>query len=392
MSNESIQNEPPPLDDFRTTIAGIWLFTMGALSWIVLPGIVGAVAESPGFGDQSAGFIGAAQTFGSAFGLLIPSVAMTRFPLRRTATAAVIVLTAFILLSMLALGPLFLAFARFGAGAAEGLLLGIGIGILSSTRRSDVLYAAGLVAQFTAGALILYNLPTILGVAGFHGLLAVFLVLPALAPMTIRWIPEQVEADTPSPLSGGAPMISRQAVLALLAFGLFYAANGGSWAYAERIGAFAGLTLETIGTALSLSMLGGIGGSGAAALLASSVPRAWNLLIASALGVMSALTLTLQLDFMRFAWAVFLINFSIGFAVPFYLAVLADRDQTGRLGSFSYVLNLGASGVGPAIAALLVSRGYDTLLFAAAGIYVLGYLVVLPVILPGRSVKALPHT
>ncbi len=381
MSSESTGTDPLLRDDLRTTIAGIWLFVMGVLSYAVLPGIVGAVAELSGFDDQDAGLIGAAQTFGSAAGLLIPSLAMTRLHLRRAVAVASILLVVLNLLSMPNWGPLFLAIARFGAGAAEGVILGIGIGLLSSMQRSESRYAAALVGQFTMGAVILYNLSTILGLGGLPSLLAVFLVFPALTPFILRWVPARVDAGVISPFSGNNPFISWPVVVTLLAFGLFYAANGGSWAYAERIGGAAGLTLETIGTALSLSMLGGMAGSGAAALLSKVVPRAGNLLLAAAIGALSVLILTLELDFARFALAVFLINCSIGFAVPFYLAALADRDPTGQVGSFAYVLNLVASGIGPAVAALLVSRGYDALLYTAAGIYALGYLVVLPVVL-----------
>ena len=381
----STQDMASPGDDFRRTVAGIWFFTIGVLSYVLLPGVVGAVAELPGFDDRAAGLIGAAQTFGSAFGLLIPSLAMTRLRVRRAATFAVVVLVVANALSMLVLTPLPLAIVRFAAGAAEGALLGMGIGLLSSMQQSDVRYAIALVAQFVSGALVLYNLPAILGVAGFRSLAAVFLVLPAFAPLILRWVPARVDTGVASPRHRGEPLISRQVVLPLLAFGLLYTANGGSWAYAERIGAAAGLSLEVIGAGLSLSMLGGIAGSGLAALCARVVPRIWSLLFAGFLGVISVLILTLALDASRFTLAVFLMNFVVGFAAPFYLAVLADRDPSGRVGSFAYVLNLGASGVGPAIAALLVGSGYNTMLYAAAGIYVLGYLVALPVLMRGRE-------
>ena len=381
MSNEVTGSEPPPQAGLRAAVVGGWLFATGSLSYIVLPALVGGIAELPGFDDQDAGFIGAAQTFGSALGLLIPSLAMTRFRLPQTVATALAMVVATNLLSMLALGPLPLALVRFIAGASEGVLLGIGIGLVSSSGRegSDRRYATAVGAQFVTGAIVLYNLPIIFDLGeGIRGLLSVFLVGPALAPFLLRWVPARVEAGVASASGGSLHLVSKAVVLILLAFAFFYVANGGAWTYAERLGAASGITLESIGAALSLSMLGGIVGSGAAALLAKAVPRGVNLLLGSLCGILSSLLLVGDLDFPSFALAVFLINFSIGYVIPFYLALLAERDPTGRVGSFSYVLNMIASAVGPAIAASLVSLGYDVLLYSAAAVYAVGYLLVVP--------------
>ena len=388
MSNEVKGTEAQPRDGWRSAVVGAWLFATGALSYIVLPALVGGFAELPGFDDQDAGFIGAAQTFGAALGLLIPSLAMTRFRLPQTVAAALALVAATCLLSMLVLDPLVLALVRFVAGASEAVLLGIGIGLVSSSAKngSDRRYAAAVVAQFATGAIILYNLPAIFDLGGgVRGLLSLFMVSPALGLFLLRWVPARVEAGVILVSGGGAHLISKAVVLILLAFAFFYVANGGAWTYAERLGNSAGLTLENIGTALSLSMLGGIAGSGAAALFAKAVPRGVNLLLGSALGILSSLIMAGDLDFSRFALAVFLINFSLGYVIPFYLALLAERDPTGRVGSFAYVLNMIASAIGPAIAASLVSLGYDVLLYSAAAVYAVGYLVVLPTLLGSRE-------
>ena len=385
MSLEVSETEPPLRDDWRSATVGVWLFATGSLSYILLPALVGGFAELPGFDEQDAGFIGAAQTFGAALGLLIPTVAMTRFRLPQTVAFSLLGVVATNLLSMLPIEPPLLAFIRFCAGGSEAILLGIGIGIQSSGDGSDRRYAHGVVGQFATGAIILFNLQVIFDLGeGVRGLLSLFVIGPALGLFLLRWVPTRVEAGVIAPSGGNERFFSKAVVLIMVAFASFYVANGGAWAYAERLGAAGGLSLETIGAALSLSMLGGIGGSGAAALFARIFPRGVNLFLGTVLGFSSSLSLTLELDFPRFALAVFLINCSLGYVIPIYLAFLAERDPTGRVGSFAYVMNMAASALGPAIAALLVSRGYDTLLYTAAGIYLVGYLFIVPVLLQTR--------
>jgi len=360
--------------------AVMWLVVIGTLAVVVLPGLVGGFVDHLGFSEQAAGIVAAAQLFGTAFGLLIPTFCMTRLNLRLTILFALVLVLACDLLSAAAARDAgVLSLVRFAAGAGAGVVLGVAIGIISAMRNPDAMFGWGLVAQFTVGGAGLYLLPGLLGSVGMQGVFLCFAGICAVGFAGAPWIPRGTAARGAAEEAAGSlsTLLTGGVILVLLAFSLFYVSNGAQWTYLDRIGAEGGLPAEKVGVALSISMLFGILGAVAAAMVAGRVSRDSCLLFGTTLAVVSPIMLTLDFEMVGYTIAACLVNFALSFVVPFYLGILADFDPTGRVGSIAYVLNFLSMSIGPAAGAMMIGSGYDPLLFVTAGVYAMSFVLVL---------------
>jgi hypothetical protein len=237
------------------------------------------------------------------------------------------------------------------------------------TRERERNYGLYVVGQLILGVIGVKFLPALIA---SYGLIALYGTLAACALAllpTVRWLPSSGLAPRHSGQSTArverlqrmpASRIDRRALMGLGAILCFYVALSAVWAYLERIGAHAGFRRETIADVLALASVCGVAGSVAAIALGGRCGRGlpicagYTLLISSIASLFyvgaSVPAYALGACAFKFAWT---------FALPFVLATLASRDQTGSIIVAANLLIIVGLASGPALAALSLQRAPD---------------------------------
>ncbi|MGY8795968.1 MAG: hypothetical protein ACKVJN_12760, partial [Woeseiales bacterium] len=148
--------------------------------------------------------------------------------------------------------------ARLFVGLASGALLAIGLACQSDSKNADRIFGYWVAVQMTVSAVGYLLLPSIRTQWGLDGFLFALIILGATSFFSILYMPRNglnrsVAADGPrsSIVLGG---------FALVGALLFFMAQGGLWAFLERLGLAANLTVTQIGFALAISSYCGIVG------------------------------------------------------------------------------------------------------------------------------------
>ena len=345
-----------PLDKPQAIIAGIAVFSAGALLFNLLPLVLGAIADTFALTSQQIGLLGSAYLFTfmlislPAF-FLIQKMSWRRIALVSFGAAALFLVVAALVKSYL---PMVVTFLLIGLG--KGVLFGLGNRILGSTSDPDRVVGYGYFASLAlpAGLLILYSnivIPT-WGHAGVFILTAlVLLFLAACLP----WLPSN--AGTASVDS----YQSRGKLTAGIGFGLlslvcFFVGAAGLWAFIERIGVDKGIERSTVGTILSIGLIVTAFGSLLPMITEGKISRGNMLLLVAILASLSMYIFHLPSAMPHYFIAAMLFNLVWGAAIVYITAVIAAADDTGDfLVLISGAAGLGA-GIGPALAGYLISE------------------------------------
>ena len=251
---------------------------------------------------------------------------------------------------------------RFLAGFCGGSMMAIGSTIIGDTRNPERNVAILTGTQMATAAGGFFVLPGIIQAHGAEGVFQflALLVVPAviasgLVPIAGKWR----KTTNPTPESESRNLSYRMVVLALLVTlpgFLFHVAYGASWAFIERIGVHAGLSLDTVGQALSASFLAGVAGSAAAFGLGMRWGRTipFTVTIAAQLATLSILAYFLE-GAVVYVSALMVYAFFLNFPIPYHIGLAVSLDKTGRA-AVLYLLMLKAGiAIAPFMAAQFVS-------------------------------------
>lgn len=216
------------------------------------------------------------------------------------------------------------------------------------------------------------------GLAGFVGVLAAIGIgvaplaakLPVSAPIAVR--------------IDGAPARARDAHwsawLTLLMIVVFYIGAIGAWAFLERFAVHAGLDRHTVSTAIAAGLIVGVIGSLGAAIFAGRSARTWPQTL-SGIVLVGSLAMLVHIDSaLQFYIAVFVLNCSWNFFMPFVIGVVAARDTTGRLPSLVPGTVMIGGILGPILAgAVIRSQGHAIamiVLTSVVAVAIAGYVAI----------------
>ena len=164
----------------------------------------------------------------------------------------------------------------------------------------------------------------------------------------------------------------------MIAFMFYMAAEGGLWAYMERIGNHAGFTPEFIGLALAATQVCSVIGALLASVLSTRYGRVLPVVAGCVLFII-AMIMLLGEGASLFVAAVCLTQFSYIFVVPYLLLICVELDPTGRLYILSIAFKLGGMSLGPSVTAqFLVPGSYAAVSWAGS----LFLLITLALIVP----------
>ncbi|MEO8926721.1 MAG: MFS transporter [Caulobacteraceae bacterium] len=265
---------------------------------------------------------------------------------------------------------------RAAAGAMEGVLLWITVGMIARTvtpeRWAGVFFTTQTLAQLAlALALALWVMPRFGANGGFAALAAASLlgIAPALAA------PSRYAPLPKAPGEGGAPPL--RGWIALGATAIYVSAAGAVSVYLQPLAQQAGLGAEIARTALWTSLIAQVIGGAAATLLAGKMRYFTVFLIASSAFLAVWYVYSLHTPAWLFVSANALAGFATLFLAPFLVPLTIDADPSRRAGLQSGAAQLLGGAFGPALASLAVGeRDVHGVLWLGAGLLLAGLAVV----------------
>jgi predicted MFS family arabinose efflux permease len=344
-----------PLDQAALVLVAL----VGEYSLLIMPFILGAMMQAGALSEGQAGQLVSLQLLAMAIASVSVSARLRAGqsvrPLLALAIGAICVAN-FICTRHVSL-PVFAA-ARALTGLGEGAVMAAAAAAVCATPDPHRVFSMIGTAVAVVAALALVVTPWIAGFAGSSGVFWLLAIVPLLLVPLLPRVPVLGAASETS--VGIMPREIRLPALALLvAFLLLWAGASGLWVYAERIGAYQGLSAAQIGLWLGIGQLAGIAGP----LAAVSAPRlgAGRSLAAGCIGMAVAAVFFV---FGGNAWLYgiggCLASFWIMFVVPCFRSSMARLDTSGRTVAASAGFYTVGFGVAPLVVAAITTdgRGY----------------------------------
>ena len=347
---------------------------VGAAVFLLLPIIIGAAMDALALSEEQAGLL-ASSYFTGYLGACIAAFSLVQRVSHKTlASGSYIALSLSLILAALSVNTIAIAIFMAAAGAGAGMLFGLAILMMGQTANADRNFGILLVAQQLFAAALLFVLPQlVIPVWGFSGMMLVLGIVLGIGLLTINNI-DDIDNETANrrhsdPSSGLAKAESscRPIMISLGALTLHFAALSAVWGFIERIAVDQDLQLGQIGTALALSMLGGVIGGLLVAVLGVRLGRVIPIWISLAAFLAVFYGYSIAFSMLGFAFITF--NFSLfwNYILGYQMAIIAELDGDNRYAVLIPAAQALGALAGPGAAGIIiVSQGYTTLLIAAA--------------------------
>ena len=359
------------LNSIRSLVAANYLGSIGALTIVILPGIVGVIADSLQLSPAQVGLVMSADIITMAAAMGITAFMIHKSNWRLLALAALVVLLAGSMLSIQANSYQAMILARLIAGIGEGMAVSVAFAIFGGTRNPDRQFGIYLVVILTLAATLLYFIPALLATGGKASVFAVISVLVVINFLFVSWLPISHGEEHGSLIKEEGALPYVLVGLGLATVFLYFMAQGEAWAFMERIAADAGLPGQTIGTSLALSNIGGVVGALIAAAVSVRFGRALPIVISAVISICGLALLLGDIDGLRFGMATMLYLFAWNLTQPYFSGIMAELDPKGRVVVMMGAVQTAGLGLGPGVVGSMI-RGSD---FSAVSI--LGIVLIL---------------
>lgn len=380
----------PTISSYNKDIILIsFIGTTGLAFAIILPILIGSIVDTFEFSRSMVGWISSINIFGAAIGGLITTLRIGRNSLLSIARIGLLILITFDLLSIFCHTEVSILAVRLLSGIGGGLVYAAGLAAFSGLKDSTKAFATYIVVYCFFGGIILISMPFLIGrfgvKAGFITLtimscfcLSVISVLDRIAP----------NAKKREFISLNFLLKNKNVLYGLLSYFLLQMGGGTMWAYCERIGIEAGLSISYIGLVLGISVVFALLGG----LLVMRAKKEWGILRPLTIGILFMGIGTIFMFFANQKIFFLLANCVAGvawsFVIPYYQQMQAKFDLAGRVVSLGTIVNMGGRSAGPAIAAMsLGNSAFDNALWISIVALVLSALLAIPA-LKGFKVSA----
>ena len=370
---------------YPVMLSAAMLFAIAVMPGAVAPGIVGAAADSMGFGETQLGLLIA--PFSLGWGVLSATAYLW---IRRVnwqvfcSVGIVFMGGSFILMGMTESYPT-LVFLMFVVGIGAGLISAPSLTILGDGIKPADGFSWMIIFSVAGAAALLALFPIVAEISGFRGVtnllggstLATLLLIP-LIPVNNEKEEKSNESDTVKveKFSWSNDRMT-QPILALLVMALFCWAFGGSWAFFERIASYAALPAAETGQALAIGTLFGTIGAPLAAFFIKRIPMyyCYAITIASiaiTLVFLNSLSLTSIIYLLLVCSFQFWIN--AGFCLM--MAQTAEVDKIGRFVALIPAAQAFGGAPGEIINGVILERyGLNEMLILTMLVFILGAIV-----------------
>lgn len=315
----------------KSVFSSIILGLAGIFMFLILPLFVGAISKELALSEQQIGYLASADLFGFFLGSVSSLWWARKVNWKTTGIIALLVIILANELSIIYATniSLFLGL-RVLSGIGQGVAVSLYSAHVGDTLKPERYYANFLIGQTIVGVLGLFLLPQLIETIGGKGILYTQMGLCVVAFLAvILWLPKHginrhTDYQTKQKWDWKAPVIG------LLGLLLFFIAQGGTWAYMQRIGGSFELTPQFIGLSLSLAMIGAFLGSSTASVVATRYGRRLPLLIVGIGQPLCLLLIFSNLGNWSFLAGIMAFLFLWNLAVPYIMGVLVSVDASGK--------------------------------------------------------------
>jgi predicted MFS family arabinose efflux permease len=352
---------------------------MGNTGIYLIPLLIGAMVADRGFTDQQAGLVASADLAGYAVMTFVTAMFLINRNWRRMALVGVAIMFVANIATTFVETAVAFAAVRFLSGIGAGILAAIATVSLGQSDKPDRNYGFLFAASLLFGTAGLWGLPLLLDRVGLNG---AYVVIALLAVAVGFVSPALPASGTPQTQASGNSSGDRSWTLAglvLLSIALFWTQQNALYAYMERIGNAAGLSVQFIGFTLGLANLTGFAGASLVAWLGTRFGRFLPLVLSTAIQLTCLWALSGTIHSSGYLIAIGVISLAWNIVNPIQIGILAGVDPSGRaLALASTVIGVGLA-VGPALgAAVLHGNDYSSVLWLTAFLAVLSIVVAFP--------------
>ncbi len=331
---------------------------MGAAVTILMPLVVGAFSDSGLFSEQQVGFLTAADVAGILIASMSAFFWVRRVNWQRGMQISLLLFILMNLLTLLTNDFAILLVVRFLAGLGCGIGYSIALAALGDRANPDKAFGAMVTVQVVFGTIGFWVLPYITASYGYQGMFQFFNLFLLLALMLISIsspADEKQQGETLPPLG----RVYLPVLLVFLGVVAYYFAQGTVWAYLERIGVAAGLSVAEVGAILGWGFAISACGSVLAAKVVAVLGRNASLWLTAVLQLACLLALYVMAEphiWLIYALATVVYQIFWSFIIPIMMGIFSDADKSGRLIVFCVTAFKVGLVMGPPVAAAVVSH------------------------------------
>jgi predicted MFS family arabinose efflux permease len=342
---------------------------MGAAVTTLMPLIVGAFSDSNLFTEQQIGLLSACDIAG----ILVASVSAYTWVRRcHWQWVCVVCLSVFIVANFATLSSLsfsLLALIRVIAGLACGACYSIALAALGDRPNSDKAFGDMVTIQVIFGTVGFAVLPYAIEMWSFEGIFYFFnLCLFVALGLALYCFPTNPKSAIQH--SQVDTMQFSSVAMVFMGVVFYYFAQGTVWAYLERIGIDAGLSLSQVGTILAIGFAISALGSWFSGITVKTLGRSlsiWLTVVFQLICLGGILALNESNALYLYAIATIVYQIFWSFIVPIMMGIFNDTDKSGRLivfcvSAFKVGLVLGP----PAAGWILTYYSLDCIIFVGA--------------------------
>ena len=211
--------------------------------------------------------------------------------------------------------------------------------------------------QFIVSGLGLYLVPVYADQMGAMGLFGGFAVLDLLALGFARFLPAEPAASIGESESRSELkiLLGLSALMAILGFAAFEAANNAQFTYIERFGVFLGVSDQKIGFSLLIASLVGIPGAFSIVVVGQRFGTLGPLVFGIAIALAGLAILLVADSYVAYFIGRCCMGFSWAFCLPFIQSLLATIDRKGSVIAAGTSFSTLGSAIGPGLAAVVVA-------------------------------------
>jgi len=332
-------------------------FAMGAMVFVVvtafssqmaLPLWVGAIIDDYELTAEQAGIIAAVEYGAVAIVSVIIATKVHRFNLKHVSLIGMICLLIGNGGAVFASEFQSLILTRGIAGIGKGLVIAAIFSLAARTQNPTKSFAI-INGAYTALATIIYlTLPVPIKANGATGAFAALFVVVLFGALFLYWVPSTRAVDQLKATATEDPKLAvpLSGFLVLIALIFMWAANGSIWTYVERLGQSTGLSLQQVGTTLSIAAAVAILGPITAHYVHDRFGFRKPIMIGATLKIGAALILCNWMIPQAYIVAATLFVLAALFIVPYLMSLMSLADPTGRLAAAAGGLLTAGSSLG----------------------------------------------
>jgi len=361
-----------PFAGFKLAIsayAAIW--GTGFLSYLVMPYLIGSVADGMGLGVDQAGLIGSAELLIVALSAFAISAKVRVLPRRKVALLGGVIAVVGHSLSLLTNSIQALVICRAVAGVGAGMALAIGNACLAASHDPSKAYGQVMMLLATVTAGVIVSLGYITEVWSYYGVFGTQAIVVALMLIPMSFLPEGDETRPEDDVSRGeVPMLP--AVLIVVGILLWHFCDNSIWGFSERIGNKIGMEPDVIGWLLGGGLFAGVIGGLIASSIGTRYGRIWPVCVgvATAITCISVITSTGIIPTYTASILTYIVSFM--FISSYIYGLAGELDHHGRVMAAAS----GAGNIGVALAPFISGRLIASVGYEAMGKVVISMLLV----------------